>query len=268
MSDVASRGPTVPGTDGPIRREESDQGRVWTVVLNAPKANILDGAMIAALTATFEAATQARELKAIILVGEGRHFSFGASVEEHMPKVVGAMLSSFHGLFRTMLRAAVPTLAAVRGQCLGGGLELAAFCHRVFATPTACLGQPEIVLGVFAPVASVILAERIGRGAAEDLCLSGRSISGEEAARIGLVDALSDDPAAAALAYAREHLVAHSATSLRFATRAIRLGYHDRFVQELERTERLYLDELMQTYDAKEGIAAFVDKRKPNWRNA
>jgi len=177
------------------------------------------------------------------------------------------MLPSFHRLFRRILDASVPTFAAVRGQCLDGGLELAAFCHRLFASADATLGQPEIILGVFAPVASVILAERMGRGPA-DLCISGRTISGTEAADLGLVDELADDPTDAALAYARAHLLPKSAASLRFATRAVRLGFARRFDEDLAQTEQLYLEGLMATADAKEGIRAFVEKREPTWTNA
>jgi cyclohexa-1,5-dienecarbonyl-CoA hydratase len=176
------------------------------------------------------------------------------------------MLETFHGLFAKIAAAAVPVLAAVRGQCLGGGLELAAFCHRVFAAPDSSLGQPEIKLGVIAPVASALLPERVGRGTADELLLTGRSLTGSEAVRCGLVDAVADDPEAAALAFARENLLQHSPSSLRFAARAARDDFHDRFFATLRRLERLYLDELMATRDAVEGITAFLEKRPPTWR--
>ncbi len=178
------------------------------------------------------------------------------------------MIGVFHRLFRLMLEANVITLAAVRGQCLGGGLELASFCNRLFASPDARLGQPEIQLGVFAPVASVALAERVGRSRAEDLCLSGRSLTAEEGLAIGLVDEVAEDPSRAALAYAREHLLPRSASSLRLALRAVRAGFAERFDAELARVERLYLDELMSTADANEGLVAFIEKRKPIWSDA
>jgi cyclohexa-1,5-dienecarbonyl-CoA hydratase len=178
------------------------------------------------------------------------------------------MLRGFHRLFHLLLEANVVTLAAVRGQCLGGGLELAGFCNRLFAAPDARLGQPEIVLGVFAPVASVALVERVGRSHAEDLCLSGRSLTAQEAHRIGLVDEIADDPDAAALAYAREHLLPRSASSLRLALRATRVGYAERFRHALAEVERLYLEELMSTADATEGLQAFLEKRSPSWSDA
>jgi cyclohexa-1,5-dienecarbonyl-CoA hydratase len=175
------------------------------------------------------------------------------------------MIRNFHRLFHLMLDASVVTLAAIRGQCLGGGLELASFCNRVFAAPDAKLGQPEIVLGVFAPVASTMLTERMGRGAAEDLCLSGRSLTAAEALAAGLVDQIDDDPGQAALAYAREHLLAKSGSSLRLAVRALRAGFARRFREDLAEVERLYLEELMSTTDANEGLAAFLEKRRPSW---
>jgi cyclohexa-1,5-dienecarbonyl-CoA hydratase len=242
--------------------------QVWLLRLDRPKANVLDAAMIALLREAFAEAAATPALKAIVLTASGPHFSFGASVAEHLPGSVAAMLREFHGLFRDIARASVPVLAAVRGQCLGGGLELAAFSNRLFAAPDARLGQPEIGLGVFAPVASLLLRERMGRAAAEDLCLTGRSIGVEEALRLGLVDAVADDPEAAALAYAREHLCRHSASSLRHAVRAVRAGFLEHFFTDLDRVEQAYLQELMATEDAVEGIRAFLDKRPPQWRNA
>jgi cyclohexa-1,5-dienecarbonyl-CoA hydratase len=254
-------------SDSPVRIEELESGAIWRVLLARPKANVIDSAMSAALTEVFGRARAARDLKAVCLEGEGPHFSFGASVEEHLPESVAAMLQGFHGLFRAIAASDVFVMSAVRGQCLGGGLELAAFAHRLIASPDANLGQPEIRLGVFAPVASVLLAERCGRGAADDLCLSGRSVGAEQAHACGLVDEVADDPFAAALAYAQEHLLPHSASSLRHAAHAVRRGFHARFFEELDAVERYYLEELMSTHDAVEGIRSFLGKRKAEWRN-
>lgn len=255
-------------TEGPVRVEPLEDGAVWRVCLATPKANILDMEKTETLAAIFDQARRDRGLKAVILEGEGPHFSFGASVEEHLPGKFESMLGGFHAVFGRMLDASVVTLAAVRGQCLGGGLELAAFCNRVFAAPDARLGQPEIVLGVFAPVASVALAERVGRGRAEDLCLSGRIVSAEVAVSMGLVDEVADDPAEAAMAYARQYLLPRSASSLRLAARAVRLGFAGRFRDELRNVEKLYSDHLMETADANEGLRAFLDKRQPEWSDA
>ncbi len=257
-----------PAGDGPVRLEILEGGAIWRAVLATPRANVLDLEKVAALSAIFTRARDARELKAVVIQGEGAHFSFGASVEEHLPGRFEAMIRGFHDLFHRMLDASVVTLAAVRGQCLGGALELVSFCNRVFASPDARLGQPEIALGVFPPVASVILAERVGRGAAEDLCLSGRSLTAEEALRIRLVDVIDEHPGDAAMAYAREHLLTRSASSLRLAARAVRRGFAERFRREVADVERLYFDELMSTSDAVEGLRAFLEKRPPRWKNA
>ncbi len=256
-------------TDDPVRVERLEGGACWRVTLGGSKGNILDGALMDALTRVFQEAADAEALRAICLEGEGTHFSFGASVQEHLPDQVAGMFSRFDDLIAALLDSGVVILAAVRGQCLGGGLELVSLCHRVFASHDAKFGQPEIALGVFAPVASVVLTERVGRGAAEDLLLSGRSIDAEAALRIGLADELTgDDPAAAALAYARKHLLPHSASSLRLAVRAARMGLRARLDAELPSIEGLYLDQLMSTRDAVEGLQAFLEKRPPKWSHS
>jgi cyclohexa-1,5-dienecarbonyl-CoA hydratase len=252
---------------GPLSVGRIEGGAYWDLELCGSKGNILDSALIDSLIAIFEEALSAPEVKAVCLRGRGKDFSYGASVREHLPGEVGAMLPRFHRLFRAMDASSVPTLAAVRGQCLGGGLELASFCHRIFAAPDARLGQPEIALGVFAPVASLVLPDRVGRANAEDLCLSGRIVSASEAAEMGLVDVVAENPEEEALEYAREHLLPRSASSLRFAVRALRLPLSRRIEGDLARLESLYLEELMETEDAAEGIQAFLEKRPPEWRN-
>lgn len=241
---------------------------LWRVSLAAPKGNVLDSVMTAELREVFRAAADQPELRAVLLTAEGPHFSFGASVAEHRADQARAMLAGFHGLFADIFAASVPVIAAVRGACLGGGLELVASCQRIFAHPGASFGQPEITLGVFAPVASFVLAERIGRAAAEDLLLSGRRIQAGEALELGLVDELSDEPESQATAWAIEHLVPHSATALRMATRAARTEYRQRFEATIAALEELYLGPLMATHDANEGIAAFMEKREPKWSHA
>jgi cyclohexa-1,5-dienecarbonyl-CoA hydratase len=252
----------------PVLVERRDDDSLWLVRLDRPKANVIDAAMTAALHELFVRAKATPSLKAMVLSHSGPHFSFGASVQEHLPAHVAGMLRSFHALFRAIAESEVPVLAAVRGQCLGGGLELASFCHRIFAANDSRLGQPEIVLGVFAPVASLLLPHRVGRPAAEDLCLSGRSLGADDALRVGLVDQLANDPEAAALAYAQEHLQKHSASSLRHAVRALRGPFLRQFLADLAQLEQSYLHDLMATQDAVEGITAFLQKRSPQWRNA
>jgi cyclohexa-1,5-dienecarbonyl-CoA hydratase len=256
-------------SDSPIAVTRLDDGAIWRVAFGTGRGNILDGATLDALRDLFSLARSAPHLKAICLEGSGRHFSFGASVEEHLPHAVDEMLGRFHRLVLAMVESDVVVLGAVRGQCLGGGLEVVSLCHRIFVSRDAQLGQPEIVLGVFAPVASLLLPERIGRARAEDMCLSGRSVGADEALAMGLVDQIAvDDPMDDALAYARTHLLPRSGSSLRLAVRAVRRSLRTRLGTELPLIERMYLDELMPTADAVEGLRAFLDKRQPAWRDA
>ena len=200
-------------------------GALLRLRLSRPKANLVDAAMIAALRAALREHLPGVRMRAVLLEAEGPHFSFGASVEEHMPGACAAMLHELHALIMELVASTAPVLVAVRGQCLGGGLELAAAGHLIFAAPGAMFGQPEIKLAVFAPAASCLLPERIGPSRAADLLFSGRGIGAEESHRIGLVDALADDPSAAALAYFEEHLAPRSRQfpPVRRACRPVRL---------------------------------------------
>ena len=252
---------------GPARAWLERDGHLLRLRLARPKANVIDAAMIAALDGALGEHEGDASLRGVLLDAEGPHFSFGASVEEHLPATVAPMLKALHGLVLRMVGYPAPILVALRGQCLGGGLEVASAAHLLFAAPEARFGQPEIVLGVFAPAASTLLPERLGRAAAEDLLLSGRSVDGREALRMGLVTAVADDPEAAALAYFEEHLSKRSAASLRFAARAARLGLVERVQARLEAMERLYLDGLMSTRDAVEGLTAFLEKRPARWED-
>jgi cyclohexa-1,5-dienecarbonyl-CoA hydratase len=257
-------------TGAPVRSWRDRDGRLLRIRLDRPKANVLDAAMVAALDAAFAAVTAGGEgpaLRGVLLDAEGPHFSFGASVEEHLPATCAAMLAGFHGLLGRMLELPVPILVAVKGQCLGGGLELASAGHLLFTAPDARLAQPEILLGVFAPAASCLLPERIGPGAANDLLLSGRSIDGTEAHRLGLACAVAADPEAAALAWFDTHLAGRSATALGFAVRAAQLGLAGRVRTRLAALETIYLEELMSRRDPVEGLTAFIEKRPARWED-
>ena len=255
----------------PLRVWREREGRLLRVRLSRPKANVLDAETVAALDVALDAAGRPAAgepvLRGVLLDAEGQHFSFGASVEEHLPDRCAGMLHGFHALLLRMLELPVPVLVAVKGQCLGGGLELATAGGLVFASPDAKLGQPEIVLGVFAPAASCLLPERIGPAAAEDLLLSGRSIDAQEALRLGLVAAVADDPEAAALAWFDAHLAKKSAAALGYALRAARAGMVERVRSKLGTLEAMYLSGLMSTRDATEGLTAFLEKRPATWED-
>lgn len=252
---------------GPLKTWVERDGALLRLRLARPKANIVDAAMIAALQSALDAHRGDTGIRAVLLDAEGPHFSFGASVEEHLAERCAAMLASLHALLLAMLEWPVPILVAVRGQCLGGGLELAMGGSLIFAASDAKLGQPEIQLGVFAPAASCLLPPRIGQAAAEDLLFSGRSIDADEALRLGLVSSVSADAEAAALAYFDQHLAGKSASSLACAVTAARGGYLLRVRRRIGEVERLYLERLMQTRDANEGLAAFIAKRPAKWEH-
>jgi|SRR6516225_626664 cyclohexa-1,5-dienecarbonyl-CoA hydratase len=253
-----------------IRVEFEHDGQVARVVLAAPKANIVDQAMMADLESAFESLASRRDLKAIVLIGERPNFSFGASVQEHLPEQISGTLTRLHGLLRRIAEAPAPTIAAVRGQCLGGGLELALACDLILAEETAQLGCPEIQLGVFPPAASALLPARIGAGPAASLVLTGASMSGATAAAIGLV-ARTAGPGqldAVLVQWLAADFLPRSPSALRYVALAVRRPLMRALEQDLPVIERLYLKDLMSEPDAAEGIRAFLEKRPPRWRQS
>ncbi len=253
--------------ESPLKVWSERDGKLLRLRLCRPKANLIDAEMIAALDEALAEHRADTGLLAVLLDHEGPHFSFGASVEEHLPDRCADMLRAIHALVIRLLDTPVPVMVAIDGQCLGGGLEVAMSGHLIFAAPGAMLGQPEIKLAVFAPAASCLLAERIGRARAEDLLFSGRSVTAEEGLSMGLVNAIDEDPEAAALAYFDEHLSGLSASSLRYAVSAARLGFAKRIKAKLKQAEELYLSGLMETNDAVEGLEAFIEKRPAVWEH-
>ena len=251
----------------PLRVWFEAEGRLLRLRLSRPKANLIDAAMIAALDAALAEHLGNAALGAVFIDAEGPHFSFGASVEEHLPSRCAAMLRSIHGLIVRVVESPAPVLVAVRGRCLGGGLELALAGHLVFVSPDAALGQPEVKLGVFAPAASCLLPEIVGHRRAIDLLLSGRSVSGAEAVAMGVAHEAAADPERAALAYFDGQLKPKSASSLRLAVKAARFDYAARVKAKIAAVERMYLDELMKTHDAVEGLQAFLGKRAAQWQH-
>lgn len=253
-----------------IRCEEHCEGSVLKVVLNSPKANILEAAMLGEIFSVLEGPGADKDRKLVVFEGAGKHFSFGASVPEHTKENAAMMLNAFHAVFYQLARTAVPTMAVVRGQCLGGGMELALACNFIVADSTAVFGQPEIVLGVLPPPASVMLPKKVGQSYADDLVLTGRSIDAAEAVRIGLVQVFAHDGQDAwetALQWIQKHILPKSARSLRIANSAVRKDFFRAIWEDLPRMEAIYLKELMESFDANEGINAFMEKRKPEWTN-
>ena len=242
-------------------------GQIARVALAAPKANIVDQVMMAALVAAFEDLRNRPQLKAIILTAEGPLFSFGASVQEHLPAHVGTMLPRFGGLLGQMLELPAVTVAAVRGQCLGGGFELALACDFIVAEQGAEFACPEIKLAVFPPAAAVLLPLRIGVSRTAELVLTGAAWSAAQAAGAGLIvqTAQQGQLEATVEAWIRDHFLARSPVALRYGVRAARLPMRRALQEYLPQLERMYLDELMAESDAVEGLRAFMEKREPVW---
>ena len=242
-------------------------GALLRLRLDRPKANLVDMETADAIHDALGAHIDDASLLAVLLDHEGPHFSYGASIPEHMPGQWAEMLAGMHRMVLAMVDYPLPILVAIRGYCLGGGLELASAGHVLFAAPDAELGQPEIKLAVFAPTASCLLPERIGQVRADDLLLTGRMVTGTEAQAMGLVTATATDPEAVALTYFEDHLTGLSAPALRTAVKAARMGYAERIREKLTRMEKLYLEELMAHEDPVEGLTAFMEKRAPHWRH-
>jgi cyclohexa-1,5-dienecarbonyl-CoA hydratase len=234
-----------------------------------PKGNIITAEIIAALSAALDSVTENPHLKLITIEGEGSDFSFGASVPEHTPENIGRVLPAMHELIYAWLDIPTVTAAIVRGRCLGGGFELAMACDFIFASEEATFGLPEIALGVFPPAASAILPARIGSARATSAIVTGTPRSAAVWRDIGLVEFVSSGATLAADvdAWFNEHLAPRSAAALRHAAVAARLGLQQHVRAVLPQLEGLYLNDLMRTEDAPEGVAAFLEKRAPRWKD-
>lgn len=253
-----------------IRVEFLYDGTVARVVLDDGKSNILDAVMMSEIEDFLGSLQNLKEVRLITFEGAGGNFSYGASVAEHTKERAPAMLGSFHRMFYTLADLHIPTLAKLSGQCLGGGFELPLACNFIFADRTAKMGQPEILLGVFAPPASVILPLKVGAAKAEELLITGRIIPADEAKSLGLVNEVFDDAAAMedfTSEWIGKNILRKSASSLRYATRAARISFDHLMKKNLPLLEEMYLNELMKTHDANEGIISFLEKRKPEWKN-
>ncbi|MGH9881257.1 MAG: enoyl-CoA hydratase/isomerase family protein [Pyrinomonadaceae bacterium] len=246
------------------------EDRVASISLSRPPLNILNIAMIQEINGALEECAQCRDLVAIVFdaAPECRAFSAGVAVEEHIEETIYRMLDSFHAIFRTLEQMGKPTIAVVDGAALGGGCELVAACDIVIASERSRFGQPEIKLGVFPPLAAVLLPLIIGEKRARELMLTGDLIEAAEALRLGLVNYVV--PSAHLTQKSLEILSKLrdlSAVALELTKKAIEVGHGRNLDAVLGQVENIYLHELMKTEDAGEGIKAFQDKRKPVWRN-
>ena len=246
-----------------IRVSEDDNA--WRITLDDPPLNILDIAMLEELRDAIALVRPDRHCLIIDAAGE-KAFSAGASVQDHLGDRVVTMLRVFHDCFRMLSRLDLITVALVRGAAIGGGCELALACDFVLASERARFGQPEISLGVFPPVAAYQFSRQIAPRKGLELLLTGEPLDAAAAERIGLVNAVFShaDFEARSVEWLKK-IFKQSSSSLRMAKRAFRIAQPSDFEERLASVERLYLEELMTTSDANEGLNAFVEKRAPRW---
>jgi cyclohexa-1,5-dienecarbonyl-CoA hydratase len=246
----------------------ADEGGVARITLAREPLNILNIAMMEEICAALEALKDRTDLKVIVFDAKGKAFSAGVDVGEHMGGMAEKMIGVFHQMFRLLNEIGVTTVAVVNGNALGGGCELATFCDIVIASERSKFGQPEIQVGVFPPIACVVWPKIMGRKKALELLLTGAVFGADEACRLGLVnkvvppDNLNEESEKTIGA-----LRTLSAPVLKYTRRAANRDIETRFEKELEKVEKLYLDKLMNTADANEGLKAFLEKRKPEWKN-
>lgn len=245
-------------------------GEHLRLIIDDAKTNIISIAVMRELRRALAGVTMTPTIKLVTIEGAGEHFSYGASVEEHRAGVIHTALTELHGLVHDLLDVPAPTAAVVRGRCLGGGFEVALACDLIFASTTAVLGVPEISLGVFPPAASALLPLRVGASRAASAVLTGRMIPVETWNHTGLIElvAPAQELLAAADHWFDAHLASRSAAALRCAALASRAMTRHQIEVVLPELEHLYLERLMRTHDAVEGIEAFLEKRPPVWSHS
>jgi len=235
------------------------------IVLNNAPLNVIDILMMEELAQALAKLEVRSDVSVVVLSGEGA-FSAGVDVAAHAPDKVEAMLLKFHAVVRALVASKKVTVAAVHGHCLGGGAELAMVCDIVYTTSSAQWGFPEIKLGCYPPVACTALAALVGQKRAAELILAGRMISGIEAAQMGLANrSVAEEELASVVDQTVQKLIRLSSTALAVTKKAFYAWDAMHFDKGLMRAEKIYLEELMKTADAQEGIRAFIEKREPKW---
>lgn len=253
-----------------VQVEYKFDNSVAHITLNDGKGNVLDKIMMTELIELLSSFKNRKNIKLITFEGANNNFSFGASVEEHQKEFAAEMLENFHKIFYIIMDLNIPTLAIISGQCLGGGFELPLMCNFIFADKTAKVGQPEIVLGVFAPPASSMLPLKIGNAKSDELLITGKVISAEEGKSLGLINEIFEDKKtmhAALEDWIKKNILSKSASSLRYAVKAARSSFNFFMKKNLPYFNDMFVKELMETEDANEGINSFMEKRKPVWKN-
>ena len=242
------------------------QPPVARVSLHNPPLNVIDVPMMEELSQALTDIESRNDMAVVVLNAPGKAFSVGVDVAAHTPDKVQEMLTKFHAVIRGLVGSKKVTIAAVQGHCLGGGAELAMVCDLVFTTEMAKWAFPEIKLACYPPVACTALAALVGPKRAADLILTGRTISGKEAAEIGLANQAVDGELEQLVDDTLRELVKLSPAALAVTKKAMYAWDAMHFDKGLARAEKIYFDELMKTEDAQEGVAAFLQKREPVWK--
>jgi cyclohexa-1,5-dienecarbonyl-CoA hydratase len=237
---------------------------VARIELNNPPLNVIDIAMMEELRTVLEQIEQRPEISVTVFAGTERAFSSGVDIQAHAPDRVRQMLTLFHGVIRSVVASRKLTIASVRRHCLGGGAELALMCDVVYASPDSVWGFPEIKLACYPPVASVALSAVVGQKLAAEMVLTGRTLSGSEALAVGLVNGVANDPETL-VNECLQRVSQLSPAAIAIAKKAFYAWDAIHFDKGLARAEQIYFDDLMKTADAQEGIAAFLERRRPKW---
>ena len=237
------------------------------LTLNNPPLNVIDIPLMEELARAIAEIEVRAEISVIVLSAAGNAFSAGVDVAAHSADKVESMLSNFHAVIRALVASKKVTIAEVRGPCLGGGTELAMVCDLVYTAEDAQWGFPEIKLGCYPPVAATALSALVGQKRAAELVLTGRTITGAEAARIGLAtESVSNEKLEETVEKVTRNLSYLSPAALAVAKKAFYAWDSVHFDKGLARAEKIYFEDLMKTEDAREGISAFLEKRTPIWR--
>ena len=241
---------------------------VATLTLNRAPLNWLNIVMMEEINSYFEGLMKEKSLKLLVIQAAGKAFCVGVEVADHLGDLAPKMIATFHKMFRLMDALKAPSLAVVNGSALGGGCELALYCDMVVATEKSKFGQPEIQVGVFPPIAALVFPRIIGRKKAMELVLAGDTIGAQEALSLGLVNKVVPE---ASLGEEVNAFIGKftklSAIVLKLTKEATLAGLNDDMDQGLKAIEKIYLGQLMKTHDAMEGLKAFLEKRKPTWKN-
>jgi cyclohexa-1,5-dienecarbonyl-CoA hydratase len=244
------------------------EGGVARIALARPKHNVLNIEMMQELIAALEKLKADRELTCVVISGEGPSWCAGVEVADHKPEQVDAMIATFNRMLELIEGQEVPTIAAVHGACLGGGMEAAIACDIIVAGKSAIFGQPEIKLGFFPPYAAIRLPQLVGPAKAIEICTTGKRYTAEDALATGFINTCVEDGRLAETAEALVKEIRYaSPLIIRLNKRAVKQHLGLAFPAALKGVSDLFLNTLMKTSDTLEGIASFEEKRKPVWKN-